>query len=77
MIGNMDETPVYFDMVPSKTINQKGEKTIKVGSTNSDKQRVTRVATGHMLPPQVIFKGRALAGLSGKKGAVITHQVNA
>ena len=38
IIGNMDETPVYFDMVPSKTINQKGKKTIKVRSTKSDKQ---------------------------------------
>ena len=33
----MDETPVYMDMVPSKTVGVKGKKTIKVRSTKSDK----------------------------------------
>ena len=29
----MDETPVYFDMVPGKTIHKKGAKTIKIRTT--------------------------------------------
>ncbi len=27
LIGNMDKTPVYMDMVPSKTVDVKGKKT--------------------------------------------------
>lgn len=61
-IGNMDETPAYFDMVPSKTVDRKGKKSIKVRSTKSDKKRITVTlgctATGKMLKPMIIFKGK-------------------
>lgn len=30
VIANMDETPLTFDMLPNHTINEKGEKTIKI-----------------------------------------------
>ena len=35
LIGNMDETPVYMDMVPSKTVDIRGKKTMKVRTTKS------------------------------------------
>ncbi len=30
----MDKTPVYMDMVPSKTVDVKGKKTVKLGLQN-------------------------------------------
>ena len=43
LIANMDETPVFFDMVPSKTVDTKGKKSIRVRTTKSEKQRITAV----------------------------------
>lgn len=61
MIINMDETPVYFDIVPGKTIDNKGRKSIRVRTTGSDKRHLTVVlavsAAGDVLPPMVVFKG--------------------
>lgn len=58
LIGNMDETPVFFDMVPPRTLE----------STKSKKKRVTAVlaftATGSMLSPMIIFKGKKHHDLS-------------
>lgn len=50
----MDETLVYFDIVPGKTIERRGEKTVKVRRTGSEKRHITvvlgRTATGDFLP---------------------------
>ena len=80
-IGNMDETPVYFDMVPSKTVDRKGKKTIKVRSTKSEKRRITVTlcctATGKMLKPTIIFKGtttRSIKKVSDKGRSIVTFQ---
>lgn len=60
-LGNMDETPVYFDIVPGKTIERRGRKTVKVRTTGSEKRHITVVlaatASGLFLPPMIIFKG--------------------
>ena len=34
LIANMDETPIYFDTVPAKTVNRKGAKTVHCPYTN-------------------------------------------
>ena len=63
LIGNMDETPLYFDMVPSRTIEKKGAKEVRVKSTGAGKRRVTVVfclASGKTLPPIIIFKGKSI-----------------
>ncbi len=64
LIGNMDETPLYFDMVPSRTIEKKGAKEVRVRSTGAEKRRVTVVlactASGKTLPPMIIFKGKSI-----------------
>ena len=61
-IINMDETPVFFDLVPSKTIDTKGSKSVIVRTSNSDKRHVTVVlaiaADGAVLKTFVIFKGK-------------------
>ncbi|GFY27422.1 pogo transposable element with KRAB domain [Trichonephila clavipes] len=36
-IGNMDETPVTFDMIGNKTIDMKGTKTIHIKTTGHEK----------------------------------------
>ena len=59
MIINMDETAVYFDSFPRKTIDIKGKKIIEVLTTGSEKRRctvcVTITASGEILRPMVIF----------------------
>ena len=71
MILNMDETPVFFDTVPNKTVDIKGTKTVKVRTTRSEKRHVTLVltvtASGEMLPPMVIFKGKRTIGCCNKQ----------
>ena len=36
-IGNMDETPVYMDMLPHKTVNKKGANIVLIKSTGHEK----------------------------------------
>ncbi len=40
-ICNMDETPVYLDLLPGKVVSKKGRKSIKIRTTASEKNRVT------------------------------------
>ena len=60
LIGNMDETPVWFDMPCASTVNSKGEKTVLVKTTGHEKSRFTVVlacmANGVHLKPMIIFK---------------------
>ena len=55
-IGNMDETPVYFDTVPGKTLHTCGAKTIKVRTTGAEKRHLTVVLSctilGEVLRPK-------------------------
>ena len=75
----MDETPIYFDMPGSRTIERKGKKEVHVRSTGAEKRRFTAVlactAAGVMLPPMIIFKGkRELKKLKIPKGVVVKVQ---
>ena len=60
-IINIDQTPVYFSMEPSKTLELIGRKTVHVRKSTNDTKRatvaVTITASGHILPSVVIFKG--------------------
>ena len=62
LIINMDETPVYFDMPASTTVNKKGCREVQIRSIGAEKRRFTVIlactAAGDMLPPMVIFKGK-------------------
>lgn len=63
-IGNMDETPMQFDMVGNTTIDVKGSKTVSVRSTGHEKSHFTVVlsclANGIKLKPMVIFKRKKM-----------------
>ena len=58
----MDETPVFFDMIPTKSICKTGSRECIVRTSGSEKKHVTvvlsAIADGTMLPPMLIFKGK-------------------
>ena len=62
VIGNMDETPLYFDVVPSRILDRRGKKSIIVRTTGSEKRHLTVVMCvthdGDVLPALTIFKGK-------------------
>ena len=83
-IANMDETPVYLDLVPNKVVDKKGKKTIQVCTTTSEKNRITATlcctAAGKLLPPFVVFKGKTMRPLKKVKvplGIIATTQEKA
>ena len=78
VIANMDETPVTFDMPPNFTINDKGEKTIKIRMTGNEKNSVTDVLAcagdGSKLRPIVISERKTVPKVANKHGVVINAQ---
>uniref|UniRef100_A0A8C5ADR7 HTH CENPB-type domain-containing protein n=1 Tax=Gadus morhua TaxID=8049 RepID=A0A8C5ADR7_GADMO len=53
-IGNADQTPIYFDMPTSVTVNRKGEKSVRITVM------LTCLADGSKLPPYVILKRKTV-----------------
>ena len=66
-IINMDHTPVFFSMVPNKTLNIAGERSINVRTSTGSTMRLTCAVTvsaaGDILRPFIVFKGNAMEGL--------------
>ena len=60
-IFNMDETPMWFEMPSSRTLEFSGSRTVPVKSCGAEKRSFTVTlavaADGKKLPPKVIFKG--------------------
>ncbi len=58
----MDETPLYFDVVPNRILDRKGKKSISVRTTGSEKRHLTVTLCvthdGDVHPALVIFKGK-------------------
>jgi hypothetical protein len=77
-IINMDETPMFFDLIPGKTLSATGKKQILVRGTSGSKRHFTVVlacsASGDMLPPMIIFKGKRKVNLKPPSGYVVTVQ---
>ncbi|GFT45769.1 HTH CENPB-type domain-containing protein [Trichonephila clavipes] len=71
-IGNMDSTPVTFDMIGNKTMNMKGTKAIHIKTTGHEKSPFTVVtsclADGTKLKPMVIFKRKTVPKSNFPKG---------
>ena len=78
LIANMDETPLTFDMPPNRTINNTGEKTVKIRTTGNKKNRVTVVLAccgdGSKLKPMVIFKRKTIPKINNTHGVVVSAQ---
>ena len=79
-IGNMDETPVTFDMPGNRTIAPVGDKTILVKTTGHEKTHFTVVlacmADGSRLKPMIIFKRKTLPkGAKFNPGVIVRAHI--
>ena len=63
-IGNIDETPMFFDMPGNKTVNVKGAITVSIMTFGAEKQHFTVIllclADGNKLKPAVVFKRKKM-----------------
>lgn len=59
-IGNMDETPVSFDLPANTTVDELGARSVSIRTTGHERANFTVVLTcmadGTKLPPLIIFK---------------------
>ena len=62
LIGNVDETAIYFENIYNTTVQKIGEKSVKVRTFGKDKVRISAVlailANWFKLPPLLIFRGK-------------------
>ena len=74
-IGNMDETPVWFDIPAVRTIDSRGASTILIKTTGHENLRFIVVlaclADGTKLNPMVIFKRKTLPKAKFPSGVVV------
>ena len=77
----MDETAVFFDMVPEKSSVQKSQKSVTIWTSGSEKRHVTVVLTvaadEFILPPMIIFRGKSnqtIKDIEAPEGFVIVTQ---
>ena len=77
LIGNMDETPMFFDLVGNRTVEHRGNKSVLVKTTGHEKQHFTVVlacmADGSKLPPMVIFKRKTFPKKEKFPPGVVVH----
>ena len=77
-IGNMDETPMSFNMPYSSTVNCAGEKTICIKTTGHEKTNFTIVlgcmVDGTKLKPMLIFKRKTMPKEKFPPGIIISVQ---
>ena len=78
LITNMDETPLYFDLVPQHTISKKGVKQVPIRSSDAEKRRLTVTlactGSGDMLSAYAIFKGKRKLKFIPPRGVKIAVQ---
>ena len=59
-IANMDETPIYFEMVTDTTVERIGRKKVNIETFGGEKMRISIILTilvnGEKLPPLIVFK---------------------
>ena len=62
LVGNMDKTPVFLDMVPNKTFTKQGSQSVTVRISGYEKKYVTVVLNivvcGDILPPMTFLPGK-------------------
>ena len=76
-IGNMDETPVWFDIPSARTVTTQGEKMVAITTSGHEKSRFTVVlsclADGTKLKPMVNFKRKTQPKDKFPPGVVVHH----
>ena len=82
----MDQTPIFFSMVPNTTLNHVGDQSMNVHSSSSSTMCITVALTvtaaGGLLPPMFVFKAKPGGCVQRElrnfpEGAVYTVQHNA
>ena len=80
----MDETPVFFDMVQEKPLVQKGQTSVTIRTSASEKRHVTVALTVavdvFILPPMIIFRDKTnqtIKDVEAPEGFVIVTQEKA
>ena len=72
---NMDETPMFFDMLGNSTVNKSGERTVFVKTTGHEKQHFTVVlaccADGSKLKTMVIIKRKTMPKVKFPSGVFV------
>jgi DDE superfamily endonuclease len=75
LIGNMDETPMAFNLPNNTTIEQAGTKTVSILTTGHERSNFTVVlacmADGTKLPPVIIFKLKKIPREEFPDGVII------
>jgi hypothetical protein len=70
-IINMDQTPVFFSFHSKKTLSRIGVKTVNIRTSMEDTKRITFAmsvtASGRVLKPYLIFKGKPGARIEKKE----------
>ena len=84
LVGKMDETSVFFDMVPEKSLVQKGQKLVAIRTSGFEKRQVTVVLTvaadRFILSPMIIFRyktNQIIKDIEAPEGFVIATQEKA
>ena len=76
-IGNMDETPVWFDMPSARIVSARGEKTVSITTTGHKKSRfmvvLSYLVDATKLKPMVIFKRKTQPKEKFPPGVVVHH----
>ena len=49
LLFNMDETPIYLDAPGNRTVDRVGAKTVEIGTTKHEKDRVSSTVVGIVL----------------------------
>ena len=74
-IGNMDETPVSFDLPSNTTIDELGTRTVSIRTTGHKRTNFTVVLTciadGTKLPPLIIFKLKKILKRNFSSGVIV------
>ncbi|KFD71435.1 hypothetical protein M514_16367 [Trichuris suis] len=79
-VGNMDETPIFFDVIGNRTVDSKGTKSVVVKSSGHERTHFTVVlsclTTGMKLKPMVIFKRKRRPKEDFPSGAFVHFHEN-
>ena len=78
-IGNVDQTPLTFDIATSSTVSEKGVKSVSILTTGHEKDRFTVMLAclgdGTKLPPYVVLKRKTLPKkVNFPKGVIVRCQ---
>jgi hypothetical protein len=77
-VPNADQTPVFFHMPESTTVNSAGKEMVQIRTMGAEKQHCTVMlaitADGQKLPPYMVFKCKFMAKDKFPQGIIVWFQ---